>query len=111
MDKVPSLAHKRKRTRSPNMQTREHANAYSGERTKRLRTLQTQGAPRVPTVPWRMRTVPIGFGEAEHAIRTHAYPIHLNERMKEAKYFPSLTSAELRNTRANQHRDPSNPEP
>jgi hypothetical protein len=51
MDKVPSLAHKRKRTGSPNMQTREHANAYSGERTKRLRTLQTQGAPTVPTVP------------------------------------------------------------
>jgi hypothetical protein len=35
-----------------------------------------------------MPTVPIGFGEAEHAIRTHAYPIHLNERMKESEIFP-----------------------
>jgi hypothetical protein len=32
--------------------------------------------------------MPIGFGEAEHAIRTHAYPIHLNERMKESEIFP-----------------------
>jgi hypothetical protein len=43
-------------------------------------------------------TMPIGFGEIEYAIKTYAYPIHLNktnERKRNISYLPLMQSCEI----------------
>jgi hypothetical protein len=39
-------------------------------------------------------TVPIGFGETEYAIGTHAYPIYLNETNKRKRNISHLPLAQ-----------------
>jgi hypothetical protein len=73
------------------------ANERTNKRTKRLNAANSGGANSANSAIANANSVyansiielimPIGFGETEHAIEIHAYPIHLNKRIKKSEIF------------------------